>query len=114
MTEHLTQRDRVLIAETIRRFILDDVDRRAIASTYTAEAFCVRATDLVYFADELLHCADGDSVDLAESVAADIHEIGDEWGSRAQDIHEQIGVPGLERLDAAVDEGVAREWMRRR
>lgn len=111
--QHLTQRDRVLLAETIRRFIIDDIKRRGLETTYTAEALCIRATDLVYFADELLHCCNGDSVELAESVAADFADAVEEHGfGRSQDTHELIQQPGIERLDAAIDECIVREWMK--
>lgn len=105
--EHLTQRDRVLLAETIRRFLVADIKRRDIDDTYTVQALAIRASDLVLFADELLHCVDGDSVALAERVAAEIDwTMAEPTMQRAGDVHDDICAGGLDRLDSAIAEGL--------
>lgn len=108
MTTHLTQRDRIMVAEVIRRYLARDIEARGIVDTYKADVLSVLAFDLAEFADELVNCCDGDSVDLAEAVAGDLADFGGTDDYVACDLADLLApIPTLSKLDDALNFGPA-------
>ena len=110
---HLTQRDRIMVAEVIRRYLARDIEAREITPTYDPAVLSVTAFELADFANELIHCCDCDAEDLAEGVARDIAEAAEDIADdpdaeRSQDIAELLPpLPSLRKLEDASYAGVA-------